>query len=832
MLPNTSKSTPMMQQYGEIRASLPEKTLLLYRLGDFYELFNGDAKIGAKLLGIALTHRGDSPMAGIPYHAAESYISKILHSGYKVAICDQVGEPKPGKLVKRAISRILTPGTVIAEQYIEAKHNSYILSLQLSKHGLAAAWIEVSTGEFRVAFAGNAQKLLPVLRALSPVEIVISDKEEEFWASNATAHRESLLSLIHSSSVSLLNSLKFDVNFNGELVCRALGVHNLKGYGIGGDLEHALGPAGALLSYVSENLRTENLTLAGIRVYQLSETMVIDESTTVSLELFRSSSFTRSGSLLNAVDRTVTAPGARLLEQYFLYPLLNLSKIQYRQNCVQGFLQNLVACRGVHALLGQTYDLTRILIRLKNRLRNPRELGSVRATIGALKPLKRELSKFTCDEIRDLCEKIGTFDDLGEFLSRALSDTLPVDIASGGYIREGYNCELDHLRSLHGNCREWMAKFERDEQQKTGIKNLRIKFSGTFGYFIEVTKSNVGSVPAHYIRRQTTVNGERYTTEELRKKESEILNAERSAIELEAELFDKILDETLKHTPQLRETADTLAALDVYCGWARLAHECNYCKPIMSESDAIEIEHGRHPVVERSLVGSRFVPNSTALNTSDNQIAIITGPNMAGKSTYIRQVALIVFLAHIGSFVPAKRCSIGVVDRIFARIGAGDDLSRGNSTFMVEMNETANILNNMTGRSLVIIDEIGRGTSTYDGLSIAWAVVECLAHSTTRTLFATHYHELTKLAEFSKKIRNYKMSVKEWNDEIIFMREVVPGAADKSYGIHVARLAGLPCGVISRAREVLRELESEGNVLGKTLVKKTAKHDDCQGILL
>lgn len=518
MLPNTSKSTPMMQQYGEIRASLPEKTLLLYRLGDFYELFNEDAKIGAKLLGIALTHRGDNPMAGIPYHAAESYISKILHFGYKVAICDQIGEPTPGKLVKRAISRILTPGTVIADQYIEAKHNNYVLSLQLSKHGLAAAWIEVSTGEFRVAFARNAQKLLPVLRALSPVEIVISDREEEFWANSATSHRESLLRLIQGSSVSMLNSLKFDVNFNGELVCRALGVHNLKGYGISGDLEYALGPAGALLAYVSENLCTENLTLTGIKVYQLSEAMALDESTIMSLELFQSSSFTRFGSLINAIDRTVTASGARLLEQYFLYPLLNLSKIQYRQNCVQGFLQNLALCKGVHVLLGQTYDLARILTRLKNRLRNPRELGSIRATIGVIKPLKKELGKFVCNEIRDLCGRIETFDDLDKILSRALSDTLPIDVTNGGYIRDGYNSELDHLRSLHGNCREWMAKFERDEQQKTGIKNLRIKFNGTFGYFIEITKSNIGLVPAHYIRRQTTVNGEQYITEKLRRK--------------------------------------------------------------------------------------------------------------------------------------------------------------------------------------------------------------------------------------------------------------------------------------------------------------------------
>ncbi|MDR0679913.1 MAG: DNA mismatch repair protein MutS [Puniceicoccales bacterium] len=831
MLSSTPKPTPMMQQYNEIRASLPEKTLLLYRLGDFYELFDEDAKVGAKVLSIVLTHRGGSPMAGIPYHSAESYISKLLHSGYKVAICDQIGEPKPGQLVKRAISRILTPGTVIADQYIEAKHNNYILSFQLSKRGLAASWIEVSTGEFRVTFAEEAQKLLPVLRALSPAEIIIPDGELEFWSTNATAHKESLCSLTQNSAVSEINAMKFDLNINRELICKMLGVHNLNGYGIVGNLEYTLGPAGALLNYVSENLCTENLNLAGIKVYQLSETMILDSATIRSLELFQSSHFTRSGSLIDTVDRTVTAPGARLLEKFFLYPLISPTKIQNRQNCVQAFVQNLSICKNVHVLLEQTYDLTRIITRLRNRLRNPRELGSIRSTISVLKPLKGELGKFECVEIERLNGKIGTFEDLHRLLSQSLADSLPIDLANGGHIRDGYNAEIDRLRSLHDNCREWMAEFERNEQQKTGIRNLRIKFNGTFGYFIEVTKSNVGLVPSHYVRRQTTVNGERYITEELRKKESEILNAERNAIELESALFDELLAEALKYSAQLQETADALAELDVYCGWARLANEYNYCKPILRDDDRIEIVHGRHPVVEQSLVQSRFVPNSTILNTNDNQVTVITGPNMAGKSTYIRQVALIVFLAHIGSFVPAKSCAIGVVDRIFSRIGSGDDLSQGNSTFMVEMNEMANILNNMTGRSLVIIDEIGRGTSTYDGLSIAWAVVEHLARSTTRTLFATHYHELTKLAESSKKIKNYKMSVKEWNDEIIFMREVVPGAADKSYGIHVARLAGLPANVINRSKEILRELESEGNTLRKTLTRKFDKSEDFQRVL-
>jgi DNA mismatch repair protein MutS len=832
MAANTFKFTPMMQQYSEIKASLPEKTLLFYRLGDFYELFNEDAEIGARLLGITLTHRGDSPMAGIPYRAAESYITKILHSGYKIAVCDQMEEPKPGHLVRRAISKILTPGTVIADQYIEARHNNYILSFQLSKHGLAAAWIEVSTGEFKVTFSDVAQKLIPVLHALSPAEIIVADGEQECWVSGSTSFKESFFNLTRNSAVSAVSPMKFDIEFNRELVCKTLGVYTLSGYGVIGDLEYSLGPAGALLSYVSENLCTANLSLSGVKVYRLSETMVMDTATIRGLELFQSAHFTRSGSLLDAVDRTVTAPGARLLEKYFLYPLINIAEIRRRQACVQSLVQNLSLCKNVHALLDQTYDLSRIVTRLKNRLRNPRELGSIRTTIGVLKPLKKELAKFELEEIANLNVRIGTFDDLNGLLSRSLSDNLPVDLAEGGYIRDGYDGELDRLRNIHDNCREWMAEFERGEQQKTGIKNLKVKFNGTFGYFIEVTKSNIGLVPNYYIRRQTTVNGERYTTEELRKKESEILNAERNAVELEANLFDEILGGTLAYAEQLQETANVLAELDVHCGLARLANERDYCRPIVSDDDTIEIVHGRHPVVEQFLSQSRFVPNGTILNTSSNQIAIITGPNMAGKSTYIRQVALIVFLAHIGSFVPAKSCKIGIVDRIFSRIGSGDDLSSGNSTFMVEMSETANILNNMTGRSLVIFDEIGRGTSTYDGLSLAWAIVEYLSCSTTRTLFATHYHELTKLAESSKKIKNYKMSVKEWNDEIIFMREVIPGAADKSYGIHVARLAGIPGDVITRSKKILNELESEGNTLRRTLIKRSNKSDDYQGMLL
>ncbi len=835
MSDETPKVTPMMQQYLEIKKSLGEKVLLFYRLGDFYELFNEDAEIGSRILGITLTHRGDAPMAGIPYHASESYINKLLKAGYKIAICDQIGLPKPGKLVKRVISRILTPGTVISDQQIEAKHNNYLLSIQLSKFGLAAAWIEVSTGEFQVTFSREPQKLIPVLHTLSAAEIIIPEGEQRFWNTKSTNLNEALQSLIKQSIVTTLPEFKFDQSSCYNLLCSTFGVHNLQGFGITNDLEHVIGPAGALLTYISENLRTEQQNLTAIKIYSLSTTMLLDSATIQSLELFQSSHFTRTGSLIESVDRTVTAAGARLLEQYFLFPLLNISEIKRRQACVGGFLTNYLSCQKLENVLKKTYDLTRILTRLKNRLKNPRELGAIRATLQNLEQIKQLLSTFDCKELQNINAEILLLPELQTLLSKALKDELPIDLSEGNYIRAGYNDELDYLRNIHNNCKDWISELEQEEQKKTGIKNLRIKFNNTFGYYIEVTKSNLSLVPTHYIRRQTTVNAERYITDALKKKEDEILNAERNTIELEAQLFEQILTETLKHFKQLHKIAELLAEIDVYRGWATIANIHNYCCPQISEDFVLEIKNGRHPVVEQNMQGigiCKFVPNNTILNDSDQQIALITGPNMAGKSTYIRQVALISFLAHIGCWVPAEACHVGLIDRIFARIGAGDDLSQGNSTFMVEMTETANILNNMTDSSLVIFDEIGRGTSTYDGLSIAWSVIEYIEKCRTRTLFATHYHELTKLAESSNKVKNYKMLVKEWNDEIIFLREVVPGAADRSYGIHVAKLAGLPQSIIKRSKEILSELENEGNTLNRTLNKKQKKSTDSQIELL
>lgn len=832
MTEESPKLTPMMRQYYEIRRSLGKDTLLLYRLGDFYELFDEDAEIGARLLGITLTHRGEAPMAGIPYHAAESYINKLLKSNFKVAICDQIGVPKPGKLVRRVISKIITPGTVISDQQVDAKHNNYLLAFRFSKLGLAAAWMDVSTGEFQVAFSKDPTRLVPVLSALSAVEIIVSENEQKTWESFETGLKESLANLIKHATLTVLPGFRFDHDVCHNLLCDTFGVRTLQGFGIIDDLEQVIEPAGVLLGYVSENLRTDYQELSAIKIYSLSSTMVLDHATISSLELFQSAHYTRDGSLINAIDGTVTAAGARLLEQYFLSPLLDIQEIKRRQFCVGGFLNNLLICEKLRDALKKTYDLSRILTRLRNRLKNPRELGAIRTTLGVFAPIKDLLASIKCPEIQEINSEIVTFPDLQNLLKKALMDELPVDLSEGNYIRDGYNSELDRLRDIHSHCREWISTLEREEQQKTGIKNLRIKFNNVFGYYIEVTRSNLKLVPAHYIRRQTTVNAERYITDDLKQKETEILNAEQNAVELEASLFDEVLSEVLKHAKQLRRIAEILAELDVFCGWAVVAGSYKYCCPEVADDLRLEITNGRHPVIEQNSTNGKFVPNNALLDDSAYQIAIITGPNMAGKSTYIRQIALIVFLAHIGCWVPADSCHIGLVDRIFARIGAGDDLSQGNSTFMVEMLETANILNNMTDRSLVVFDEIGRGTSTYDGLSIAWSVVEYIEKYHTRTLFATHYHELTKLVEYSEKVKNYKTLVKDWNDEIIFLREIVPGTADRSYGIHVAKLAGLPKFIIDRSKDILSELETGNNTLNRGINKKQKKSFDDQIELL
>ncbi len=821
---DAAKLTPMMQQYFEVKRGLPRDTLLLFRLGDFFELFFDDAIVASKLLGLTLTKRQDHPMAGLPSQALDNYVNKLLAAGKKVAICDQAEPAKAGKLVRRQLTRILSPGTTLAANQLDAARNHYLAALALDKHGLHAAWLDLSTGEFRVASDANIANLLPVLTALNPAELLTIEGERERWA--AAPHEQTALHALHGFCgerlVSELPGYHFDTATGAKTVMDTLGVLNLEGFG----LTHshpALGPAGALVYYATENLCAKPENLRGLQEYRSARTLLLDPATLRNLEIFSSSRGTRDGSLLHAINRTTTAAGARLLERWLAAPALDLAAMRRRQAIVGELLAQPQRLAELHELLGAVRDIPRILGRLQNRLRNPRELGGIRDTLAQLPALRATLGAFgSSSSLSALSSQLQELPALRQLLTTALAPELPNDLADGNYIAAGHDARLDELRALTSGNKTWLSDLERTEQERTGIRSLKVRFTNNFGYYIEVTKANLHLVPTDYIRRQTTVGGERYVTEALRQKEKEIFHAEENALARELELFNALVAAVLDESLALTRTAEALAEIDVLAGWALLAREWNYARPELDDGDTLEITEGRHPVVEQVLrspdatlargTSASFVPNDTLLACDDAQLALLTGPNMAGKSTYIRQVALITLMAQVGCWVPAKSARVGLVDRIFSRVGASDDLARGNSTFMVEMNETANILNNATDRSLIILDEIGRGTSTYDGLSIAWAVVEHLHRGPERgprTLFATHYQELTQLEKHLPRLRNFSVAVKEWNDEIVFVRRVIPGAADRSYGIQVARLAGLPLSVIDRAKTILAKLESD-----------------------
>ena len=831
----------MMKQYREARQSLEDDTLLLFRLGDFYEMFENDAEQGAALLGITLTKRHDMPMAGIPSHAAESYLSKLLAQGKKVAICDQLEPPRPGKLVKRGITRILTPGTVLEDRQLEASHNHFLLALDLDKKGARAAWLDLSTGKFALSNQVNPGDLFSVLHSLSPREVLMPESlgRKLEMMEDGKALADEIDRALGEITRTERPDFDFDQRSGAREVMESLGVMNLDGFGI--DLEHAgLGPAGAVLVYAQDVLKGKPGNLSRIEEYRAGTSLLLDPATQRNLEVFRTTAQARKGSLLDCMDQTASPAGARLVESFLARPQRNLAEIERRQTCVLEFSRCPRVVEEVRDALRRGADLERILGRLRNRVVRPRELGGLRATVRGLPAIRQSLTGLGegYPAIQKLAERIELFEDLTDLLNRSLEEELPAEIKldvkgeGGRVIRSGYNEEFDQLRDLAGGGKRWILELEATERERTGISNLKIKYNGAFGYFIEVTKANLDLVPEHYVRKQTMTNAERFYTDELRTKEKEILNAEEQTVAKEQELFEEVVQRALEHAEGLATVARVLAEIDVFSAWGAILRDRDYCIPQFVEgSKELEIEQGRHPVVEMvlkqeslGLAGTHaFVPNDTTLSSSEEQLCLITGPNMAGKSTYIRQVALIALMAQVGSGVPAKSCRLGMIDRIFSRVGAGDELARGNSTFMVEMNETANILNNCTANSLIVLDEIGRGTSTYDGLSIAWAVVEHLhgkQNEGPKTLFATHYHELTRLAENLPRLKNYAVTVKEWNDEIIFVRQVKPGASERSFGIQVARLAGLPGGVVERAKQILANLEEKDSSSSPPETKK------------
>ena len=819
----------MMKQYREARESLEDDTLLLFRLGDFYEMFETDAERGAALLGITLTKRHDMPMAGIPFHAAEGYLTKLLNNGHKVAICDQLETAQTGKLVKRGITRILTPGTVLEDRQLDASANHFLLAVTLEKKLLSASWMDLSTGQFKLGSFDDPYDFLSAISGVSPREVLLPESWEKKVSTLDLSDRfmDDLDLLWGSVTRTERPDFDFEQRSGAREVMESLGVMNLEGFGISVDHE-GLGPAGAVLVYAEDVLKGKPGNLRTIEEWKGGNLLLLDPATQRNLEVFKTTAHTRSGSLLDVMDETSSAAGSRLLERFLGAPEKDLQEILRRQSCVSEFMVRPSLVGQVSEILRSGSDIERILGRLRNRMARPREVGGLRTMLRGL-PALREAMLNTAKgaaAISSLAERVVTFDSLRELLEQALEEELPAEIKvdvkgqGGAVIRPGYDQEFDSLREMATGGKRWITELESTERESTGISNLKVKYNGAFGYFIEVTKANLHLVPEHYIRKQTMTNAERFYTDELRQKEKEILNAEETAVAREQELFIEVVEKTLTYADQLLEVAQALAEIDLFSSWGKICRERDYCMPeFLEDSTLLEIEQGRHPVVELvlkqeslGLAGTHaFVPNDCNLSSEVDQIALITGPNMAGKSTFIRQIAIIALMAQVGCGVPAKSCRMGVVDRIFSRVGAGDELARGNSTFMVEMNETANILNNCTPNSLIVLDEIGRGTSTYDGLSIAWSVVEHLhgdSKAGPKTLFATHYHELTQLSESLPRLKNFAVAVKEWNDEIIFVRQVTPGASERSFGIQVARLAGLPDQVVQRAKQILGSLEN------------------------
>ena len=818
-------ATPMMQQYQSIRRSLPKGTLLLFRLGDFYELFFDDAKLAADILGVALTKRNGMPMCGVPFHAAEAYVGKLIKAGHRVAICDQVSEPQPGKIVDRKVSQIISPGTVSDLNLLESKQNNFLAAINQVKNRFGLALIDISTGEFRIAEMEHRSALQDELARFSPTELIRPDAMDGF------------------AEGTVYDGYVFEIEQATELLREQFQVQSLDGFGCS-SLVAGVGAAGAIIHYLKNQLRRSIEHVRSLGVYLADEFVALDATTQSHLELVGKRDDRRDTSLLRALDRTVTPMGARLLRESILKPLRNLEKIRRRQALVARFLEQPFLLNACRESMRGVRDIERTLSRISQGTGGPRDLAAIRHSLEALPPLVEHLTALEKAALfagdlsseaklpsasvarsgakedllsQEILHGIHLLPELLERLSGAIVDEPPATVKEGGIFRSGYDSDLDELRQHSGSGKEWIAELQQKEIDRTGIKSLKVRYNSVFGYFIEITKANLGAVPVDYIRKQTTVNGERFITPELKEFEAKVLGADERAKQLEYQLFLKLRETTLGYLGPLQETARAVAQLDFVASLAETARLFGYCRPEVNAESILHIVEGRHPVLDQNLTEEKFVPNDCLLDGDANRLLLITGPNMAGKSTYIRQVALLVLMAQIGSFIPAKSATVGIVDRIFTRVGASDDLARGQSTFMVEMNETANIVNNATNRSLVILDEIGRGTSTFDGLSIAWSVAEYL-HDVVgaRSLFATHYHEMTELEMVCAGVKNFNVAVREWNDRIIFLRKIQKGAADKSYGIQVARLAGLPAAVIERAKEILANLEgAELNAQGR-----------------
>ena len=805
------KQTPMMAQYHRLKGELPEGALLLFRLGDFYELFFDDAKVGADILNITLTKRGSTPMCGIPFHAADNYIGKLLQAGCKVAMCEQTEEAVPGKLVNREVTQILSPGTHFDEQILTAERNNYLAALSRQGKVFGLAVIDLTTGDFRTTEVDSTAALQTELERLKPAEIVHPAEGNRLLEA-----LDGIRAVVneHEDWVFAADSAEYTLRDH-------FGVQSLDGFGLKGR-HAATGAAGGALHYLVNTLRRDVTHLRPLTFYQKDEFLTLDGTTLRNLEILEplSRDAPNAACLYSAINQTVTPMGARRLRHWLTQPLSDAATIHARQHAVQAWAEDSARLERFRERLREVRDLERTITRLSVGTGNGRDLLNLRLAIEQF-PQLRSLIDDTLSEVSELelhdaddaplllqlAEQLAEMPDVVALITRAIVDEPPLALRDGGIIREGFSQELDELRGGASEGKEWIAQLQQREQETSGIPSLKVRFNNVFGYFIEVTRTHLDKVPAHYVRKQTVANAERFITDELKQMEDKVLGAQERSQKLEYELYLQVREAVLKHLRAIQQAAEALAQLDVLAGFAEIARLHDYCRPMVGSEGVLDIREGRHPVLEQTLVDERFVPNQTGLD-GEHQIALITGPNMAGKSTYIRQVALIALLAHTGSFVPATEARVDLLDRIFTRIGASDNLSRGQSTFMVEMSETANILHHASGNSLVILDEIGRGTSTFDGLSLAWSIVEHLHQQLgAKTLFATHYHELTELANRLPRVFNLNVAVREYNDAVVFLRQIVDGAADQSYGIQVARLAGVPQPVLDRAKEILANLE-------------------------
>jgi len=828
----SKEKTPMMKQYLDVKSKHPD-SILFFRMGDFYEMFYEDAKKASRILDIALTSRNKNaadpvPMCGIPYHAADNYIARIIKEGLKVAICEQVEDPKLASgVVRREVIRIVTPGTVIDSSLLDSKRNNYLGAVYPFKNAYGLAVLDISTGEFKITeFAGTN-----AFEALSN-EIDTLDLEEILFPGN-TAEKDSGLNSIKALNNKIYNSYEewvFEYDIAYSALKNQFHTISLDGFGCEG-LKLAIPAAGAIIHYINETQKSVLEHINRLSYYDKKNYLGLDSSTIQSLDLTHEKGNIKKDSLLSLFDKTITPMGARKLKGWILKPLIDLEQITLRQKVVEEFVKNIFLRSDIRDLLKEIHDLERIIGRISFSLFGARDMIALKKSALILPKLWRKLEETSSHLIQKILMDWDNLLDVIDLIDKAVVENPPAVMKDGGVIKDGFNKELDELRSILRDGKSWITRLEEQEKKKTGITTLKVRYNKIYGYYIEVTKKNLDAVPENYIRKQSLVNCERFVSQELKKYEEKIMGAEEKIIALENKILQILREKVAKEGKRVQKMAAKIAEIDVLLTFSEVSSKYNYSKPEMNNGFELVITDGRHPIMERMDLETRFIPNDTNMDCDQNRIMIITGPNMAGKSTYLRQVALIVLMAQMGCFVPVKEAKIGIVDKIFSRVGAQDNILKGQSTFMVEMNETANILNNATNRSLIILDEIGRGTSTFDGISIAWSVVEYLhdkSKAGAKTLFATHYHELTELSMILDGVKNYNVLVREWNDKIIFLRKITEGGSDKSYGIQVARLAGLPDEVLSRAKEVLSNLEKkEFNEVGiPTLGQKQESPDN------